>query len=803
MRLKICLSAFISAFLLSFPQNIIGCADVGDPEDYYTSFFSRAVSGTENYKPFYYTALLTFYDDWDGDIPVSYENDKIIQEWKQYCGNKATTKEVADFIYGAGEKDVNNLLQHIASNKPLQVPDSIRNNSLTQCFISQKATAVLSYLSFAKKLESISAATPQWEEAPPKDFAKLKKYTAEANQLFNSTTDAFLKNKYAYLRCKVAFYNEMYSDCIKWYDEHFTPSNTAAVNGLALSYKAGSYYRLGKKKEAAYHFAKAFQATEHNKKQNYLSFMWSRDLEQRDAYVAQAQNNEEKALLLSMFAMHGTEYALKDLQEIYNLNPTSNLLPLLAVREINKIEDHYLSPMLNGEEGGKPYYFLWNVEKPDAMPEKQTLISMIPFFEKLYKDGKAPNRELYITGAAYLSFINKDFAKAKSYLKDAHKIASSERTKDQLQLINLLIAVNEKETIDAKTETAILPSLNWLVERAKQDKSYRIFLRNFFSQILAQKYEQQNDAHKAALAYGIADLPFMGEQNDVYNSNSAIDYIRTEMTTEQLLKLHQFFTSSPTTYDQFLGKYTSIGREQVIDVIGTSYLRDHDFTKAVEWLKQASKPESLTISTYNYATDKEMVVNVNPLHDYLNDWQRYDKPVTKPYTKLSLAQKMIELQQKAESAETPEAQARTYYQLANAYYNMSHYGNSWNAVTYYRSSSSWNEGNYTTTWEKEYYGVYKANEYYQKAYTLSQDKEFKAAAYFLMAKCTQRQLPQPTYSDNYEQYEKNQLAFERKFKNNPLFPQFVKEFGSTKFYQYAYNRCSYLRDFVSKSPARK
>ena len=800
------MSVFISAFLLSFPQNIIGCADVGDPEDYFTSFFSREAAGTENYKPFYYTSLLTFYDDWNWDAPVSYENDKIIQEWKQYCGTKASTKEVADFIYGAGEKDVVSLFQHVVNNKPLQVADSIRNNPLTQCFISQKATAVLNYLAFAKKTEGISVTSTPWEDVPPRDSLLLNKYIIEANQLFNSTNDIFLKNKYAYQRCKVAFYNNRFADCIKWYDEYFTPSNIAAVNGLALSYKAGSYYRLGKKKEATYYFAKAFQTTDHNKKQNYLGFLWSRDLAQQVAYVAQGQNNEEKALLLSMYTLHGADYALESLQKIYSWHPSSSLLPLLTVREINKIEDHYLSPMLSNEEGGKPYYFLWNVEKPDALPEKQTLVNMIPFLEQIYKDGKAPNREVYITGAAYLSFINKDFAKAKVYIKDASKIASTERTKDQLQLINLLVAVNEKETIDAKTEVAILPSVNWLVERAKKDKTYKLFLRNFFSQILAQKYEQQNDVHKAALAYGIADLAFMKEsKDDVYSTSNGLDYIRNEMTTEQLLKLHQFFTSSPSSFDQFLGKHASFGKDAVIDVIGTSYLRDHNFAKAIEWLKQASNPEPLTVSNYNYATEKETEVNVNPLHDYLNDWQRYDKPVSKPYTRLSLAQKMVELQQKADTALNTETKARTYYQLANACYNMSYYGNSWQAVAYHRTGGDWNSTSYKAGWEKEYYGVYKAKEYYQKAYTLSQDKEFKAAAYFLMAKCAQRQIPLPSYDGNagYDQYEKDQLAFEKKFQNNALFPQFVKEFGSTKFYQYAYNRCSYLRDFVSKSSTRK
>ena len=90
--------------------------------------------------------------------------------------------------------------------------------------------------------------------------------------------------------------------------------------------------------------------------------------------------------------------------------------------------------------------------------------------------------------------------------------------------------------------------------------------------------------------------------------------------------------------------------------------------------------------------------------------------------------------------------------------------------------------------------------YYLKAYELSSDKEFKAAAYFLAAKCAQRQIARPDYDwNNYDAYEANMKVFQRKFANNAMFANFKKEFGSTKFYQYAYTRCSYLRDFVAKS----
>jgi hypothetical protein len=135
---------------------------------------------------------------------------------------------------------------------------------------------------------------------------------------------------------------------------------------------------------------------------------------------------------------------------------------------------------------------------------------------------------------------------------------------------------------------------------------------------------------------------------------------------------------------------------------------------------------------------------------------------------------------------------------------MSYYGNSWNVVAYYRTSSDWNTGDYEVPWKKEYYGVYKAKDYYQKAHDLSKNKEFKAAAFFMMVKCLQRQIPAPTYNyDNWEQYEKQRIIFQQKFKNNPFFNDFVNNYGTTKFYTYTFNRCSYLRDFVKNNLKKK
>jgi hypothetical protein len=83
----------------------------------------------------------------------------------------------------------------------------------------------------------------------------------------------------------------------------------------------------------------------------------------------------------------------------------------------------------------------------------------------------------------------------------------------------------------------------------------------------------------------------------------------------------------------------------------------------------------------------------------------------------------------------------------------------------------------------------------------SADKNFKARCLFMMAKCAQKNIHKPQYDEfpnNYNKYTIADSLYFPQFKNNRYFPQLVNEYGTTKFYEEAYNSCSYLRDFVSK-----
>jgi hypothetical protein len=807
MSLKLFIAVFFSSLFSAFPQNIIGCGPTPDPYDYYTTFFSKEIGGINGYRPFYYTALLRFYDDWNWDAIWDPEHDPILKEWKQYCN--ASAKEAYEFVYKLTAGDIRILSSHIQKNTPLSLPDSIRTNGMTRCLLDKKNLPLLSYLEFAKTTEKFSAEA-DWDKPVEKDSLAINKFINEANSRYQQTNDPFLKNKYAFQRCKLAFYNNRFNDCIRWYNEHFREDNNAAVKTLALSYKAGSYFRSGRNKEAAYFFSKVFPLSP-DKKQTFLGFFWATEQAnagKKQEYLAFCKTDKERADMEVMYSLSGPEHRLNNLEKIYKLDPASFMLPLLTVREINKFEEQYFTPLLASQKGGKALYLSWTDENTGLTEEKAQLEKTISFVRKLGEDTRVNNRSFYLITTAYLMFMNGNEPGVADVISRAEKLQLNNEQKDQLTLIRLLVMANDKKRLDAATEKEILPSLIWLTKKAKANEEYAIFCRNFFSEILAQKYQEQGDDYRAALSYGVADMNFLEQLEDenMYSYPSGLEFIRNEMNSAQLLKLNELLGgNNQTAFEQFLTSHSSFKKDAVTDVIGTSYFRDHNYQEAVKWLKQTTKPLALIHTRYNYKTDKETLINVDPFHDYLNDWNRYDKTLTKPLTKLSLAEKLIELQKSLDTARNQESQSRLYYKLASAYYNMSFYGNSWQAVAYDRSGIDWNTGKYDASWQKEYYGVYKAGELYQKAYVLTKDKEFRAAALFMMAKCAQRQIPRPEYNYDYanpDQYETRMAAFQKKFMTNPLFSKFIQESGSTKFYKYTISRCSYLLDFVN-SPGEK
>jgi hypothetical protein len=210
--------------------------------------------------------------------------------------------------------------------------------------------------------------------------------------------------------------------------------------------------------------------------------------------------------------------------------------------------------------------------------------------------------------------------------------------------------------------------------------------------------------------------------------------------------------------------------------IGTSYLRVHDFRSAASWYKQV--PEESLLHSFQVFNDQ--------LQDFGEDTatRRFNKPISQ----LAFCNQMVAMEEEMKKG---TASATVYHKYASALFNISYYGRTWNFVKSYRPSYIW----YTpeaekSAFEKQYFGCYKAEEYYNKAVKAAApgDNEFKARCIFLAARCAQKHVT----------ITKDEAVYLHSWINNRYFPQLATTYSQTKFYQRVYNQCGYLRDYVKR-----
>jgi hypothetical protein len=793
MKWKICLIVCINICLLTFPYYITGCGPETDPYDYYTRFFLNDLSGAKGYHPFLYTSELFLYDT---DEPTDAAH-ATSAEWISYCRNKATRREAYDFVCRFSYDELATLYKNLQKGETNYLEDSVKNNSITKYFAEHKDFEALTYLLYAKKVEpDVTGAWNDWD-APKKDSLEMDLLIKKGKQLYTVAKKQFIKLRYAYQVTRLALYSGNINDCIRYYDEMIDKNTSQSVlHDLGASLKAGALLRRGNKYEAALLFSKQFSRSSVKRVANYMSFDWCvkrLDENDRKGCLALCKTNTEKANLLGLFALGSINNEEQVLKRIFALAPETEMLEVLAIREINKIEENYFSPALSAAKGGARMYISWNDDEANTktsawLDEAKSLSS---FYHEIAQNPATHDRALFETGAAYLSYVTRDYDKAKDYLQNVAQLNASQELKDQVALIQLLITTNEQQFIDSAFEAKLLPPVKWLQTKAQeenkghkhndegyegwQETPWQNFFRNLFAEILAKRYHAQKDIYKEALCIGNAEA--ITQQN-----YAAEEFLENNLQTKDALALYKLMNATKkTAWENFLCNNFPANIEKVEEVIAVSHIRDYNFTLAGQWLSHIKNKTLLNLSR-------------NPFADILFDNQ--DSAFSFDYgnfDKISFLKEMARLtgREKQNKALAPD-----FYKLALGYYNMTYYGRAWELIKYERSGT---DGYYipkdALPFEREYYGCYTAEKYFEKAMNAYADKEAKARCLFMMAKCAQkRNAKRPDYYFGYGDTSKDFLSF----KYSKYFPQLAKDYGKTKFFEDAYNTCSYLKDFVKK-----
>lgn len=790
MNWKTSLIACISTGLsVAMPQNIIGCAGgYEDPHDYFTHFFNaHQWDNQKSYTPYYYTGVAFLYSGED----VVRSSDTLFNEWQNYFGNRISGDDLAQFFYNGDTLQMWQVYQHVnAKTRPL-LNDAYAGNPLTDYFMTKKKKdiATLRYMLYAKSVEPYVLGNEYDWEAYKRDSSAMAVLIERGLKEYNALKKREdLKLKYAYQLVRLCHYSGNAVDALKYYDLLVAHNKTASVlKELSLALRGGALYRLGQHEEAAYEFSKCFNASKVNRYSNYLGFLWSTNERiSMEPYLAFCKNDKERSGMLLLFGLTNPNNAFDEIQQLSDIAPASPELEVLCVREINKAEEQFLTPLLNTVKGGYDFNGSgWNtLSNQDDLQERiKTVQQLQTFLETMASNPSVVNRAFYLLSASYCSMMLEDLEKSAYLLNEAAKYPMGNDLKAQWEINRLLLTINAAKVIDAETEAKILPSLQWLLSKSKESgiNRYDVIYRNVFAQVLAKKYRTQGNKLKEILSVAAADK--------VAWNQAGLQYLRENANPQLIEQVYGFFTNKHlSAFDKFIRANNTLNESSVAEFMGTVYLRAQQYDKAVEWFQKF--PDSTPIYK-------------NPFIElYFDREERLpnDKVVT---NKLDFARAMYEVQRNILKGKNL---FDNYYTMGLGLYNTTYYGYAWELVEYYRSGNDgYSLPDDATDFQREYFSAESAYQFFEKAYNATSDKERKAKALFMMAKCAQKQIFMPKYESFklWESYDRERKAYYEDFKNNVHFEELYEKYRTTKTYMAVYNSCSYLRDFVKKLPNTK
>lgn len=319
---------------------IIACSDEPDPYDYYTSFFHPNIQGKKDFGAFYFTDYRFTYSD---EEPAS-EAAINSEEWAKYLGGKVKAADVEKVMYYLDSAGKERAYHFFEQDPP--VADSLAQSKFLWSLKDPANESAKNYYQFALEAELLGQSSyNDWEPAPL-DTNGLKDAATKAVQAATEETDNFIKLRYFYQAQKLNHYAGNYAEAKSIYDQHIakTPSNSH-VKGWALALKAGEERQLGDTIQAAYLFSKVFAEYPERRIQAYRNYHYINA--PFDDVLKLTRTPEEKANLYAIKGFANPEIETDNLEHVYNSVPSSQLVGMLLVREINKLEQYYLTPALN------------------------------------------------------------------------------------------------------------------------------------------------------------------------------------------------------------------------------------------------------------------------------------------------------------------------------------------------------------------------------------------------------------------------------------------------------------------------
>lgn len=671
---------------------------------------------------FHYSASY-FYDT---DAPT-YLDDPNVNDWHKLTGEKVSKELVHEAIYSLSAKEI---------------VDARSTHPFVKKMFELGRRDHLEYLAFAKKHSYLNGdMLDPWGKEDSKLRLKRKKALGEAKKLAGQAVDPLLKRRYAFVAIRLAFYNSDQVEVSRLYRSYFNGLEEMGVDLYA------KYFELqGRELNAERNFQVAQLFEKIPTKRRGLNALFQREIESAEV-LNYAKTDAEKANVLLMYSMRKGDRQLSTIQAIYSLDPKSSLLPFLIVREINKLEDWILSPT---------YTAFDPVMHPDVdFDDSQEILH-----QRLIADREYARKVLAWINSNKTNFDPELVSSVVALLQ-----FMTENSEAAYQTLNKVIFSGEDREIWRKRILGILKvaafastdlqsiELSLYLEGEYEERERYLFL-------IGRLFEFKGNLNAAASLYSHLNVDREYYDNSfvwaepkgltTYNISFYSDYFAyfdANYTAQDLVEITQFArnTVRETPNLQFLVSRINADKFKLLDLIGTKFLREANLTKSLSFLEQVPK-------TY-WESDTNKYAFYLAANPFYADFYSAHKPTeadTIVYTKYEVVKKLNSLIE-LEKTQTGNAKAKTNFLIANCYFNMTTYGNSW-----MMRRSWWSTNTYNTVFvdNDEFNKCILAKAYYMKAAQASQSDGFEALCLRMAGRCESHALyfeHEYDYDFNYEE----------------------------------------------------
>lgn len=389
------------------------------------------------------------------------------------------------------------------------------------------------------------------------------------------------------------------------------------------------------------------------------------------------------------------------IRSIYEKAPSSSVLNYLvqdfvnnAQETMDNYQESYRSATRGKQEtveeemihhiGGEPVYL-------------NEVRQFIAFANQVAQEGRTPYPCMWKSAAGALHFLLGENDEAAAELDEAMRLNGTQLMKDNAHAIAVVVEA-AKIQIGSGNTNQMVEGLAWLEKKAKTNDHYSRVMDRLLYLVMAERYDRMGDQNRSLAAIALANeiengrfehfshLPKRPANADdwCWNPDYSSEYAAAldSLSGDQLVSYFNYLNGKPATdLDRFMQQNVYRNADYFNDRIGTRYLAEGQFAKAIPYLKKVSlaflEMQNISYRLVHQDFTAERWFNRQLVADDKDG--PYGATPTQNQKQV-FCEKVLALQKLLgkKKTNTPE----NAYQLATLYYQASYWGDCWHLTRY-------------------------------------------------------------------------------------------------------------------------